>query len=484
MNIDFRKNLRNSYMVISDHSFSSQDSYPFRMLAKECPEGLLSLSLEHCNGCVSFLYDITSKHSFEKIFETKNFNADMLKSFLRSLKNIVTELEKFLLDPDDLVLAPDTIYTDFNASAFYFCYCPEYDHDCAGQLKALSNRMLNLADYDDAAAVKLCFEFNKKLHSESFSLRDLDELFSDEPGYLHKRIFTGNISDTRFADNMFAGGTSTGRFTDYISAGNTPAGKAAGNAAAGRSPGSRPAGKAEDNIYISSTADGMPARKTKETAPVRDPAEKNSGKSLSFSKKAKIYFRDNSFSRIFEDFNSWKLLKKIRAVEDPVRVPDIPVLQPEEKRIRFEPYIQTVQEPLHYPEETVSGEEETVLLGDTSNDLMISETAGTEKDVSPRYSIERISGTKHEITRMTVLPFTIGKSADACSLRIDVPTVSRLHARIYKNPEDPETLEFEDLNSRNGSFINGAPVPAYTRFPVRNGDTLRLANVEFLVHIK
>ncbi len=171
-------------------------------------------------------------------------------------------------------------------------------------------------------------------------------------------------------------------------------------------------------------------------------------------------------------------------MEDPVKVPDIPVLQPEEKPIRFEPYVQTVQEPLYYQKDIASGEGETVLLGDTSDDLGFPETAGAGKNISPRYSVERISGTVHEITRITVFPFTIGKSADTCTLRIDVPTVSRLHARIYKNPESPETLEFEDLNSRNGSFINGAPVPAYTKFPIRDGDVLKLANVEFLVHIK
>ena len=51
-----------------------------------------------------------------------------------------------------------------------------------------------------------------------------------------------------------------------------------------------------------------------------------------------------------------------------------------------------------------------------------------------------------------MLPLTIGKFSNLSDVVLKDPTVSRIHARVLR--EDGE-MYIQDLNSKNGTFING-----------------------------
>lgn len=71
--------------------------------------------------------------------------------------------------------------------------------------------------------------------------------------------------------------------------------------------------------------------------------------------------------------------------------------------------------------------------------------------------------------------FVIGR-APACQLCIDDPVVSRRHARIRVSLEG---ATLEDVGSRNGLFLNGAPVRQPT--PLARGDRLRIGDIEMTI---
>lgn len=68
--------------------------------------------------------------------------------------------------------------------------------------------------------------------------------------------------------------------------------------------------------------------------------------------------------------------------------------------------------------------------------------------------------------------FVIGR-APACQLCIDDPVVSRRHARIRMGAEG---ATLEDMGSRNGLFLNGAPVRV--PIPLARGDKIRIGEIE------
>ncbi len=69
----------------------------------------------------------------------------------------------------------------------------------------------------------------------------------------------------------------------------------------------------------------------------------------------------------------------------------------------------------------------------------------------------------------------IGRDAD-CDLMIDDRQVSRRHARIYQTSEG---VFLEDLNSKNGSYINHKKIEGSV--PINEGDVIQIALIqEFL----
>ena len=58
---------------------------------------------------------------------------------------------------------------------------------------------------------------------------------------------------------------------------------------------------------------------------------------------------------------------------------------------------------------------------------------------------------------------------------VDAPLVSRLHCRLTLQQDG---LLVEDLESTNGTFVNGERV---TKLVMRDGDALRVGRVEFAV---
>jgi pSer/pThr/pTyr-binding forkhead associated (FHA) protein len=69
---------------------------------------------------------------------------------------------------------------------------------------------------------------------------------------------------------------------------------------------------------------------------------------------------------------------------------------------------------------------------------------------------------------------TIGRARRA-DFVVDVTLVSRLHCRLTAGATE---LEVVDLDSTNGTFVNGQRV---TRAALKDGDTLGVGRVEFIV---
>lgn len=74
--------------------------------------------------------------------------------------------------------------------------------------------------------------------------------------------------------------------------------------------------------------------------------------------------------------------------------------------------------------------------------------------------------------------FLIGKRRDAVDGWINHPTVSRIHAKIEKRAQG---YFLTDLNSTNGTFLNDRLLEVNETVPLKIGDAVRFADVEYMV---
>lgn len=75
-------------------------------------------------------------------------------------------------------------------------------------------------------------------------------------------------------------------------------------------------------------------------------------------------------------------------------------------------------------------------------------------------------------------PYIIGKSQCSCNFCIDSAVVSRVHMRMLEELDD---FFVEDLNSTNGTFINGEKLEPHKPQQINTGDKLTIANIDFIV---
>jgi pSer/pThr/pTyr-binding forkhead associated (FHA) protein len=74
-------------------------------------------------------------------------------------------------------------------------------------------------------------------------------------------------------------------------------------------------------------------------------------------------------------------------------------------------------------------------------------------------------------------PFVLGRHS-SCDYRLDEPQISRWHCRFVDAGTE---VHVSDLESRNGTFINGLRVMAPQ--PVHTGDILTLGRCQFRVDV-
>jgi pSer/pThr/pTyr-binding forkhead associated (FHA) protein len=85
-------------------------------------------------------------------------------------------------------------------------------------------------------------------------------------------------------------------------------------------------------------------------------------------------------------------------------------------------------------------------------------------------------GMSLELTDDEVL---LGRGPDRVTVRLASPQVSKVHARITFTPKG---YEIQDLNSRNGTFVNRRRLVAWHATRLAEGDEVIIAPFAFVFH--
>lgn len=117
-------------------------------------------------------------------------------------------------------------------------------------------------------------------------------------------------------------------------------------------------------------------------------------------------------------------------------------------------------------EEYWNDNEETVYFDDKSQNLSMDiQLEWKENGFTKKYS-------------MLQFPFVIGKLNGEADCLVNEASVSRLHARIFKKDN---TIFIQDLNSTNGTSVNGVELNPGEEISVKRGDELLLGKLPFFV---
>ena len=173
--IEYRRDINNNYMVIRGCDGLRDKGYWIKMLSCQPIEGILAIERRVIDNQTYYYYDITSKQSMSNILSKATLSCSQVKQLLYSIIATIEEAYDYLLSEDDFVLKADLIYMDINFSKAYLCYYSGYGKHIKDQMADLIEFIMNKVDYRDKEAVYLVYSMYSASKQDTFAFCHLKE---------------------------------------------------------------------------------------------------------------------------------------------------------------------------------------------------------------------------------------------------------------------------------------------------------------------
>lgn len=180
---EFVRSLHCNYERILLDKKPEERKYQYCIMSRGGIKGLLPFSLRYMNGLAYLYYDITSKQNIAQLFGDKCITGEWLKDFMWSLKQIQTELERFLLNEQNILWYPEQIFQDLEKNIFSFLYIPYYEGE--GSFLKLLEFLVENIDYEDEALVECVYKMYEQ-YEKNGDVYLQEQIFEDVKRYMQK----------------------------------------------------------------------------------------------------------------------------------------------------------------------------------------------------------------------------------------------------------------------------------------------------------
>ena len=392
MEVYFKRNLLQSYMVIENQLYGD---YDMEMLKRNRLPGFLPFKQIEADGAWQSWYEITGLQMLDEYMKQKPVDYELLKRMVLQIDTCMQLAEEYLLVVDDISLAPERTGIRPETGELYFCYLKGENKNSARQFQNLIEQILPNVDHRDRRAVEAVYAIYEIVLMEYFDFADV------------KKVFT---QKDETAENMEENGQMV----------------------------------AEDTVF------GM--KEETEELPESERTDREAEKRMDKSGMQKEWEKlRGTLLRLKEPFypEKKKLYRKASGAFGRRQKEAQTELQ-----ISFEP-----DEDEGMPKKTMHP---TVLLSDVSG--IIGKLNYNGKNGEEDFLIQTEN-------------FRIGTKVDEVDACLRSAAVSRIHARITREGEE---YYIEDLNSRNGTWIDGELLNYKERRKLKKNARIRFADEEYI----
>ncbi|MDD7643300.1 MAG: DUF6382 domain-containing protein [bacterium] len=169
MNIQYQRNLKNSYMVVIEpgQRLNMDGQLAEKMIQRQKIPGLLYwVTMEH-EGDMTFWYQISGLQSLSDWLTQHALDHKLLSHLLSGLLALQEELPRFYLRPEHVLLQLEQIFLDTSGEQIFFCYEPLWNKDPRMALQELMEQLLPKIDHGDKAAVGFGYGLYEKCQEEN-----------------------------------------------------------------------------------------------------------------------------------------------------------------------------------------------------------------------------------------------------------------------------------------------------------------------------
>lgn len=458
MEVRYKREINHNYMILD--APSQGGGYECRMLASNSIKGLLKFRVRQYEEKREFYYEITSRQPLRRLLEQRKISGGELRSLLLGIASVITRIEEYLLKEEQILLDPEFIYIDPDHFTVYLCLLPGYSCDFPAALSKLLQYFLEKMNHQDREGVVMAYNLYQESLRENYGMADLlRHLTVTEDIIFEEKMAPDRCQELGEENNSYLPGSFRGRGE-----------------------------KAEDAEFERRRSEKIERRRP-EKAQENMPEEKFTA----------VQPKDGRIKKILQmllllaaaegavwyfigtegliRYGIWIAAAAALLGAAALMMPDgrwgagregniREEITEEEEMWRFKPesteefHQRKVREERR--EEKHSKENGTILLAEQeirSEQPVLESLEREEKNIEIAY-----------------VPYVIGKNPELADYCLQRPTVSRLHLRVDKKEG---VFIVTDLNSTNGTVVEGYRLQANETVSIRNGDVIAIADIKY-----
>lgn len=469
MNISYQRGIRHNYLVIDPEELA-WEGYESRMLSGNTIEGLLHFQVRQQEDGTQLLYEITSRQPLSRILEGRSIRAGEIRSLVCGILRVLERMEGYLLKENHIFLEPGYLYVDPESFQVWLCLVPGLERNFADDFGKFLEYLLEHVDHEDKESVVLAYGLYQETRKENYGTGDIIRFLGrnqeaerkvTEPEWEdrdRKRVVESPAAEARGIGNR---GLERRAAERRSIGGRTAKSRSEGGGSAERWGG-------ECRAAVSRGAGNRGEEGSRKNGPLE-----------SFC----LWFRERFF--------------RSREPEDPVQVPWEMLFREEGEdsgslKESCAP-VWNFREPAGTVERRDAGSGPA--WGSPARDGLAwsgSAGGGQEPEVQGQVlgtallaDLSAQAGTRrlrsldsgNQDIDIAYFPFIIGKQQNLVDYRLGQDTVSRLHVRIDR---EADGYRIQDLNSTNGTYLNGQLLENNGEADLHMGDEVRIANYRYL----
>lgn len=457
----YKRELSHSYLVIDGLTEVELGKYQCQMILRNRIPGLLSCSERFLEGGACLYYDISSRQSLGRLYESTQIGYAGIRGIVDNLAQVQDTITEYLLEENRLVLEPEYIYMDLETEQLLFLYDPlgTIQERWGSIYLPVAEFLLEHVDHREEQAVTAAYQFYKMSKVESFTIESFRTILEKGRGIPKGETVYAVAED--WGSNYFH--EEEGIYEYWGTQGRAAEGQDKwldrsddNNRTEEENPG------LEDGDEIGKEGAGRKEWR------IRYMAGLIGSFVIFFILCAAIWYLQPTESERICLFGLlaadgmlalWFLWKVVFARE--------PGRMPEERTEREENTEVGRNKSLSMEEENVDGlSGPTVFLGTMGRG---GETDGRGR---PRLVDMQEGGQEYSLDR---LPVMVGKMRSRVQLLLPDASVSRIHARFVEKGGRTALI---DLNSTNGTYVNGIRVEQEETVILEDGDAVTFGNIE------
>lgn len=131
---------------------------------------------------LKFCYDITGKRSLEQLLEYQPLDYVLLQMILKAFDQACMQTGEYMMTENDILLEPEFVFTDHSAEQVSYCYLPGNQKDICCQFKKFMEYLLPYVDHNNEQAMQLAYGVYQKVVEERTALHHVledESLFAD-----------------------------------------------------------------------------------------------------------------------------------------------------------------------------------------------------------------------------------------------------------------------------------------------------------------